>query len=107
MVSHLGRTAGLQVLLSCITASFATQKRRSLYPFEQSCDFRVPVGTSLPSRVLGGSEKAQRSGSAPVVSRWPCEVVSTGCPAEGLMGLDSRQLLLPRKRHLYLVSTEA
>lgn len=103
MVSHLGRTAGLQVLLSCIMASLAT-KRRSLHPFKQSCDFHVPAGTSLASQVLGGSGKAQRSGSAPVVSRRPREVVSTGCPAEGL---NPRQLPPPWKRHLYLVSTEA
>lgn len=105
MISHLERTARLKVLLLHIMASLAVE--RSQYPLEQLCDFHVPAGTSLASQVLEGSGKAQWSGSAPVVSRQPCEVVSTGCPAEGPSGAESMAASAPRKRHLCLISTKA
>lgn len=91
MTSHLAK-----ILLSHITASVVIEWSPNTL-LEQSCDFHIPAGTSLAARVSEGSGKAQQSGSAPAVGRQPCEAVRTGCPAEGLRGLNPR-LHLPHGR---------
>lgn len=96
MMLRLGENGWAKSLLSHTMASLAIE-RKPPHPLKQSCDFHVPAGTSLASQVFEGSEKAQRSGSAPVVRRQPCEAVGTGRPDQGPRGADSR-LQLPRGR---------
>lgn len=100
MTSHLAK-----ILLSHITASVVIEWSPNTL-LEQSCDFHIPAGTSLAARVSEGSGKAQQSGSAPAVSRQPCEAVSTGCPAEGLRGAEPKVASAPWKGHLFLIHTK-